>query len=104
MYFKILISATHSFSNFSRVTQIKDSVNGIFICPIYILLLLVGRPLVIILRLVKAVMSCNTPDLKYNLDKSKCSGAIDSESNAVLFADFKNVISEINRCMEGRQF
>ena len=33
-----------------------------------------------------------TPGLNLNLDKSQCTGAIDSENNAVLSADFKNVI------------
>ena len=33
-----------------------------------------------------------TPGLNLNLDKSQCTGAIDSANNAVLSADFKNVI------------
>ena len=33
-----------------------------------------------------------TPGWKKNLDKSQCTSAIDSANNAVLSADFKNVI------------
>ena len=33
-----------------------------------------------------------TPGWKQNLDKSQCTSAIDSANNAVLSADFKNVI------------
>ena len=33
-----------------------------------------------------------TPGLNLNLDKSQCTGTIDSANNAVLSADFKNVI------------
>ena len=36
-----------------------------------------------------------TPGLNLNLDKSQCTGAIDSANNAVLSADFKNVIFKI---------
>ena len=37
----------------------------------------------------------STPGLNLNLDKSQCTGAIDSANNAVLSADFKNVIFKI---------
>ena len=37
------------------------------------------------------LMYC-TPGCKKNLDKSQCTSAIDSANNAVLSADFKNVI------------
>ena len=44
-----------------------------------------------------SVISCHgvnkfTPGLNLNLDKSQCTGAIDSANIAVLSADFKNVI------------
>ena len=38
------------------------------------------------------VYTINTSGWKKNLDKSQCTSAIDSANNAVLSADFKNVI------------
>ena len=39
-------------------------------------------------------MSMPTPDWTQNLDESQCTGAIASANNAVLSANFKNVISK----------
>ena len=40
----------------------------------------------------KYCMNPFTPGLNLNLGKSQCTGSIDSANNAVLSADFKNVI------------
>ena len=44
------------------------------------------------------IMYQSTPGLNLNLDKIRCIGAIDSANNAVLSADFKNVIFKMIHC------